>query len=89
MPEIVINITQGSEKVSNNSIEIKGSTMEDLIASLRVAKEDTNAILTKLVESSSGKEKQTRKSDEKSDEDKSEDSSDNNEDDNSRKKIKT
>lgn len=60
MPEIIVKITQGSSEVSNKATEVTSSDLLDLLTSMREAKEETNAVLTRLVEQSKDK-KQTRK----------------------------
>lgn len=72
MPEIIVKITQGSSEVSNKSTEVTSSDLLDLLTSMKEAKEETNAVLTRLVEQSKDK-KQTRKLSENEDEDEDED----------------
>lgn len=60
MPEIKVNITKGSTTVSNQSTEVTSSNLSDLLKALKAAKEQTNSILTKLVEESK-QTTQTRK----------------------------
>lgn len=52
MPEIIVKITQGSSEVSNKATEVTSSDLLDLLTSMKEAKEETNAVLTKLVEQS-------------------------------------
>lgn len=61
MPEISVKVTQGATKVATISTEIQSSAMPDLLSALKTAKEETNSILTKLVESSNDQKKHTRK----------------------------
>lgn len=69
--------------MSNRCTEVRSNNMSDLLPSLKAAKEETNAVLTKLVESSK-ETKQARK-----DEEEEEDSSSEDDDDSARKKQKS
>lgn len=60
MPEIKINISKGSTKVSDQSVEVSSNSLTDLLAALKTAKEKSNGVLTKLVEQSK-ETKQTRR----------------------------
>jgi hypothetical protein len=68
MPEIQVKISQGLKEVSHGNIEVSSNTLPDLISALKTAKEETNTILTKLVESSKN-QKQSRKTTNDDDED--------------------
>ena len=61
MPEIIVNISNGSSQVSNKMTEITTNTLGGLLSALKTAKEETNTILTKIVEEASKESKQTRK----------------------------
>lgn len=68
MPEITVKIVQGSAEVSTKATSIPTNSLTDLLSSLRSVKEETNTILSKIVEDSkSGK--QTRKTTKTDDED--------------------
>lgn len=60
MPEIKVKITQGSTEVSNSSTELQADDLTSLLSALLKAKEESNASLTKIVESLKDN-KQTRK----------------------------
>lgn len=51
MPEIKVKITQGSTEVSNSSKELQSDDLTSLLSALLKAKEETNASLSKIVES--------------------------------------
>lgn len=80
MPTITVKISQGASEASTISTELSSSAMPDLLSALKTAKEETNAALTKIVESTKD-QKPTRKTTNDEDEDSS------SEDDN--KKLKT
>lgn len=73
MPEITVKITKGSKEVSNKATSIPSSSFDDLISSLKTAKEETNTALSKIVEESQGgkQTRQTKKSDDDNDDEES------------------
>ena len=85
MPEIKVNITKGSTEVSSQPIEVSSNNLSDLLAALKTAKEQTNSVLTKLVEES----KETKQTRRLSNEDEDEDNSGSEEDERAKKKTKS
>lgn len=81
MPEITVNIKKGASQISNKATEITPTSLGSLLSGLKSAKEETNSILTKLVEESK-EPKQTRKASE----DDSDEAEEESEDDESAKK---
>lgn len=86
MPEIKVKIVRGSTEVSSKATEVASNSLTDLLASLKAAKEDANAVMTKLVEDSKDG-KQTRKSAKSDDDDEEESSEDDTE--NAKKRQKS
>lgn len=87
MSEIVVKISKGSTEVSNQATAVTSSNLLDLLTALKEAKEQSNAILTKLVEESKDKKVTRRIPSENDDEDEEdEDSCPEEEDGNARKK---
>lgn len=88
MPQITVKISQNSSEISNKSFKCESDKFPDLLKSLAKAKEDTNAALTKLIETSkTSKTSTTHQKDDLEDEESSDDEE--NEVENSNKKIKT
>lgn len=86
MPKITVEVTQGATTIATISTDVQSSAMPDLLSALKTAKEETNSILTKLVESSKDQKKQTRKT--TKDGDDSESSSEDDEEDSDKVKKK-
>lgn len=85
MPKIEVKITEGEKEVSEQFIEVKSDNFPDLLAALKVAKNEANAVLTTLVDASKDP-KQARSLE---DDDKSDTSSSVEDDDNTRKRQKS
>lgn len=85
MPEIKVNITKGSTDVSSQSIGVSSNNLSDLLAALKTAKEQTNSVLTKLVEES----KETKQTRRLSHDDDDEDNSGSEDDERAKKKTKS
>lgn len=86
MPEVQVKITQGASEVSNSATKVQSDNLTGLLSALIKAKEETNASLTKIVESLKDN-KTTRKSSKDGEDD--EDSISEDDDDNAKKKQKT
>lgn len=86
MSQIKVQITKGSNEVSSIVTDITSNTLPDLIASLKTAKTETNAILTKIVDQQ--KSSQTKNTRVEACEDDDEDSEEENDEENSSKKQK-
>lgn len=69
-----MRITKGSTEVSTKASDITSQQLPALLTALKAAKEDSNAVLSKLVEDSKDLAKQTTAEDE-DDEESSEDDS--------------
>lgn len=68
MPEIKVTVSKGSTVISDQSNEVPSNSLSDLIAALKSTKEQTNAVLTKLVDESK-ETKQARRLSEADDDD--------------------
>lgn len=68
MPEIIVEISKGSTKVSSQRTEVTSNNLPDLLSALKTAKEQSNSILTKLVEESKDKKVARRTSEDDEDE---------------------
>lgn len=71
MPEIIVKITQGTSEGSITSTKVHSNDLPALLTALKTAKEESNTVLTKLVEAS--KNQQQLQKDEEEDEPSSED----------------
>lgn len=89
MPEITVKVTQGTAKIATMATEVQSSALLDLLSALKTAKEETNSILTKLVESSNDQKKQARKTAEDDDGSESSSEEDDENSDNVKKKQKS
>lgn len=87
MPEITVTISKGKSQVSSKATEISTSSFDGLLSALKTVKEETNSVLSKLVEDSKHDSKQTRKSP-SGDDSGSEGTEEGDDDDSARKKQK-